>query len=178
MINYTLIILAITAGCLTKFVDLQEHGLRMRNAVFCAAAFLYGFVSAYAVVIEPVILPLAVGTILGLVITKKIDSKAHIIGVASFMIFMFIWGIPEINLIYLAVLIAGSFVDEIVNSFVLDKERIKNRFLGKLLETRPFLEITAFALAALTGIWPLWYTIFFYDLGYILTTKSSLKLVG
>ena len=177
MINYGLMIIALFAGLLTKFVDLQEHGFRVRKLVFYAAAFLYGFLIAFAVWLEPVVAPLAFGTIMGLVFTKKIDSKPHLLGVGSFVIFMAFLGIPEINLIFLTILIFGSFLDEIINTFVLDKGRIKNFYFKKLLETRPFLEITAFILAALTGLWPLWYTIFFYDIGYILMTRSSLKLM-
>ena len=177
MINYWLIIIALCAGFLTKFVDLEEHGLRMRKLVFYSAAFLYGFLIAYAVRLEPVVAPLAFGTIMGLVLTKKIDSKPHLVGVGSFVIFIAVLGFPGINLVFLTVLVTGSFLDEIVNSFVLDKGRAKNYYLKKFLETRPFLEITAFILAAATGLWPLWYTLLFYDIGYILTTRSSLKLM-
>jgi len=177
MINYILSVCALLAGFLTKFVDMEEHGLKLRKIVFYMAAILYGLLIAYAVKTEPVVVILAFGTIIGLVLTKKIDSRAHMLGITSFVIFMVIWGIPEINLVYLFTLIMGSLVDEIVNTQILDKGKIKNFVLRKFIGTRPFMEITAFMLAFFTGLWPLWYTLFFYDLGYILTNSSFVKFV-
>ena len=177
MINYALILMALLSGFLTKFVDLEEHGLKLRKLVFYISGILYGMFIAYAVKLEPVVIILAFGTIIGLILTRKINSRAHMLGTASFIVFMFVWGMPEINLVYLIVLIIGSFADEMVNSLILDKREIKNFFFRKFLEVRPLLEITAFSLAFFTGLWPIWYTLFFYDVGYVLTNKSFVKFV-
>ncbi|MGH9752603.1 MAG: hypothetical protein ACREA2_07450 [Blastocatellia bacterium] len=170
--NYFLIAAALMAGFLTKFVDLEEHGLKIKRLVIYLAGALYGFVIAYAMKLEPSVAPLVLGTILGVILTGKIDSKGHLSGITSFILFTAIWGIPKANFLYLLILLLTAIVEEFVNTWMLDNGKIKNKTLRAFLEVRPLLEIVAFSLSFLTGLWPIWHMLFFFDLAYNLTNKS------
>ncbi len=171
MINYILVFVAFLTGFISKFTDLQEHGLKLKRPVYWSAGLIYGVLIAYAVRLEPVIITLAIGTIIGLVFNKQIDSIAHLLGVSTFVILVLYWGVPEISIVLLVMILLGSTMEEIINNQILDKGKIKNNYVKKFLELRPVLEIEMFVIAMVTGLWPLWYTLFFYDIGYILINR-------
>ncbi len=177
MIDYVFLFCAFATGFLTKLVDLEEHGIKLRSKAFYVSALLYGFLIAYAGLLKPQIGSLIFAVILSLVVTKKIDSRAHMLGGGSFLFFTILLGIPEINLVYMFIFFIAATIDEIVNTRIYDAGKIKNNFLSRFVEARPILEITALVVSFFTGVWVFWYGIFFYDLGYILTNKSFMKFV-
>jgi hypothetical protein len=170
--NLFLIASALSAGFLTKFVDLEEHGLKVKKVVIYLAGTLYGIAIAYAMKLEPSVAPLVFATVLGVILTGKIDSKGHFLGITSFIIFTIIWGIPETNFLYFILLSLAAIIEEYVNTWMLDNGKIKIQATRKFMDVRPLLEIAAFSLSFLTGEWHIWHTLFFFDLAYNLTNKS------
>ena len=76
-------------------------------------------------------------------------------------------------------------MDEILSDFVEGKPLLRNQFLKfkikinknfkKILEMRPFLEISALIISFIIWDFSLFGAIFFYDVGYKLTNKIGLK---
>jgi hypothetical protein len=172
---YPLLLTAFMVGFLSKFVDLEEHGMKVRKLIIYFTGICYGLLIAYAVKLDPSVVPLAFATILGVIITGKIDSNGHLFGIASFVLFMLAWGVPPTNLIYLGILFVAALAEEYVNTWILDKKMIKNFVVEKFLEVRPIMEFVTLGLAAITGAWALWYTLFFFDLGYNLVNRSFIR---
>jgi hypothetical protein len=180
MLDYVTLLIAFLSGFLTKFVDLEEHELKVRKLVIYLTGISYGILIAYVVKTEPVVAPLAFAAIVGVLLTGKIDSKGHMFGIVSFFLFMTIWGIPvnfvQLYFAYFLLMSIVAMAEEYVNTWMLDNGKIRNKTLKSVLSVRPGLEVTTFCLSAVTGLWPLWYVLFFYDLGYNLINNSFVKL--
>jgi hypothetical protein len=171
-LNVALIMLAV--GILTKFVDFEEHGIRIRKLILYVCGIAYGILIALAVKILPIIAPIIFATVISVVIAGKIDTISHKFGIASFVIFTLIWGIPPLNLIYLAILTFAGALDEYVNDFVGSGTGLPPR-IKTVIELRPLLEIAALIVSLITGVIMIWVTIFFYDVGFNLMTFFARK---
>ena len=64
------------------------------------------------------------------------------------------------------IFIVAGFIEELVNTELLDKKKIKNKYLRIILKFRPILEITVFIASLVTGIWIMWFTLLLFDIGY------------
>ena len=170
-IEFLIPLAGLVIGSMVKFIDLEEHGLKLDKKVFYAAAVAIGVLTAWIIKVSPVLFNLSFGVILGLIITGKIDTRAHIIAMFTFLVAVFVWAQPDINYLFLSVIVAASGVDELVNNRVLDRGKVKRDFIRKFLEVRPAVEIAVFCISALTGYWILWLTIFPFDIGYVSVTK-------
>ena len=166
-------LVAFAVGLLVKFIDLEEHGLKLSKVIFYSAAVAAGALTAVDIKLYPVLFNLAFGIVLGLIMTGKIDTKAHTMALFTFLAAVFVWAQPEISYLFLLVIVAASGADEVVNNRVLDKGRIRNGIARKFLEVRPVVEIAVFCISAFTGIWAMWLTIFSFDVGYVLVSKFA-----
>jgi arginase family enzyme len=173
-------------GITTKLTDIiSDNSTKIINKFRKYSFFLgiiYGLLISIAILLFPEIIPFALGVIIALILTKKIDSKGHIIGVLIFLVFIsfyyFLFGGELINLISLIILFfLGSIIDE-VSSDLVDKKRINNKLLSKIILLRPFLEIITFSYSFLIGQWIFFITIFSYDIAYNITSKFESYLLN
>ncbi|MBN1156450.1 hypothetical protein JXA85_02455 [Candidatus Woesearchaeota archaeon] len=171
------LIIALFIGFLTKFAD-SEHGKKItkKSLTKIVAGILYGFMMAFVVKTEPLVAPLFIATVIGVTISGKIDAIGHFFGISSFVFFLATYGLEKINLLLLLLFLLVATVDELVNTYIVDRKRIKNRLLSNVLAKRPFLEIAAFAFSAVTGAWIVWFSLLFFDVAYNATTSVFTKI--
>jgi len=179
--NELLLIIAFIIGFLTKYVDLIEDeklkSFRLANVIL---GFMYGTLLTFVVINWPIISSLVIGTVLGLVIAKKIDAPGHFVGIGVFAILLILFysiqGFAFNSLfVYLLVLFTiVNVVEELLND-VVDKNLFEVMWLKRFLKLRPILEIMTFIISFILNMWLLWLTILFYDLAYNITNKLLSK---
>ncbi len=161
------LIIALLIGFLTKYADLEKSKRITKRAVpKIISGLLYGFLIAFVVKQEPLIAPLFLATVIGVTISGKIDAIGHFFGLSSFIFFIALFGLKKINPILLLLFLVVAFLDEILNTYVVDRHKIKNKTMTAIMKTRPLLEIAAFAVSAITGTWAIWLSLLCYDAGY------------
>lgn len=181
-----LLIISFFTGFFTKLVDLiEDDGLKLFKFDKFVFAILYGLLIGYVISNYNVVAPLWIGTIFALILAKKIDTKAHVLGLVAALGFIVFFGFGKINILFLVIFLIAAFLDEILSDFVEGKPLLRNQFLKfkikinknfkKILEMRPFLEISALIISFIIWDFSLFGAIFFYDVGYKLTNKIGLK---
>ncbi|BDZ71014.1 hypothetical protein [Methanobacterium petrolearium] len=87
--------------------------------------------------------------LLGTVLSAKVDKIGHMVTLIVFLVILFIWGIPTIGIITLAICTLAAWLDEVGN----DRESFEGK---KILETffnyRCALKITVLILSILGGL--------------------------
>jgi len=164
-----LILLAFLTGVVVKYVDnIEDLKKKKPRWLKISLGALYGVLLFLVVYFYPFMAPLWVGTVLGMLIYGRIDALSHYIGIAVFLfLFLIFIGFQLNNLYLLGFFALVNMAEEYVND-LLDKGRIKNKKLAKIISLRPLLEITIFIIAAVTGIWMMWFALLSFDIGYIL----------
>jgi len=181
-----LLVISFFTGFFTKLVDLiEDNGLRLFKFDKFVFAILYGLLIGYVISNYNLVAPLWIGTIFALILAKKIDAKAHVLGLVAALGFIVFFGFGKINILFLVVFLAAAFLDEILSDFAEGKPLLKNQFLKfkikinknikKILEMRPFLEISALVISIIIWNFSLFLAIFLYDIGYSVTNKFFLK---
>ena len=177
-----LLIISFLTGISTKLVDLiEDNGLRLFKLDKYIFAVTYGILIGYIISNYNLIAPLWIGAIFALILAKKIDTKAHIIGVVSALVFVAFFGFGKINILFLIIFLIAAFLDEILSDFAAGRPLLKNQFLKfkikvnknikKILEIRPLLEISALAVSFILNDFSIFLAILFFDIGYNLTTR-------
>ncbi len=192
-----LMVAALMTGILVKFADIMEdhhHPIhpKITSALSIILGAFYGVIIALFIFNWPVVIPLAIGTLVGLFFSRKFDALGHFFGVIVFVLlaahlYFTVNNFLEFNLIFFAlviVFIIANVLEEFVNDF-LENPKSKNypllkKFpkLRKLLEYRLILEITALITSFLLGQWLIWITIFSFDIGYHTIEKTIGKRWG
>ena len=115
-----------------------------------------GVLAFLASLLYPPILPLALGTLLGVTLAGKVDKLPHYLNVSSFL---FLYAITPVSAPLLPLLLfsAAAYADERFSE--------RKDVLGK----RVLLPITVFAYALATGEIPLIAAQLSWDVGYVLT---------
>lgn len=173
---YEVLVLTFVIGFLTKFVDLiVDNGLKIHNFITYVSAVIYGVLAAYVVVNYPLLAPIGLAVVIGVVVTRKIDSKPHISGIITFVLLLLFWGFSGTDLVLLGIFLLVGIEDEIVSDLA-DKGKIKGR-LARIFEKRIILEVTTFSVSLITGYWIMFLGIFTYDLGYLITKRIGSGLL-
>ncbi|MBL7054151.1 hypothetical protein ISS05_00140 [Candidatus Woesearchaeota archaeon] len=190
MIELTLLlIISFLTGISTKLVDLiEDDGLRLFKFDKFVFAVIYGLLMGYVISNYNLIASLWIGTVFALILARKIDTKAHIAGIISALVFVVILGLGRVNILFLVIFFTAAFLDEMLSDFAEGKPLLKNQLLKKpnkikinknirkILELRPFLEISALIISFIIWNFSLFGAILFFDLGYILSSRVGLKL--
>lgn len=163
-----ILIIVFFIGILTKITDLiVDHNFKLIKNIEYFFGFIYGILVAYIVTeTNTLVASLWFGLVIGVIITKKIDHLAHIIGLVSFLFYLGLVGLPRLNIIYVFVFTFFTALDEILEEKIKHKEKIINllkKFLG--------LEIVSLIVSFISGVWMVFLSILFFDIGYMLTTK-------
>ena len=172
-----ILIVAFATGILTKIVDLHhDNNLRLPYYLNTVFGGLYGFLIALMISFVPEVAPLWIGATVGVIAVGKIDSVGHYLGAASIFLFVGLFGIPLINIFFLLAFTIFSLLDEVFNSNLTEKI-VKKKIVKKIFSFRPFLELSAFIISILTGVWIIWLSIFLFDIAYILTSHFGMKFI-
>ena len=166
MIQY---ILMFFSGIFCKITDeIIDRKLMLKNWMYLFGA-LYGGLIFILIVKYPVLASLLLGTVIGTIITKKIDHKAHFLGVVIILISLFFIDLLRINYILLVVFSLASLLDEIVSEFY----RKNKNIVFKILEYKILLEIAALVVSIAVGEWVFFFGILSFDIGYLLVGKAK-----
>ena len=177
-----LLIISFLTGISTKLVDLiEDNGLRLFKFDKYIFAVTYGILMGYIISNYNLIAPLWIGVIFALILAKKIDTKAHVTGLISALIFVAFFGFGKINILFLIIFLIAAFLDELLSDFADGRPLLKNKFLKfkikvnkhikKIFELRPLLEISALAISFIIGDFSIFLAILFFDVGYNLTAR-------
>ena len=169
----TPVILGILAGFFTKAVDLAEDNKSGLNKyIVYLMGITYGLVLALTASNYSYIAPLVVGVVAAVVVAGKIDAGGHYFGIGSFLFFLLIFGRNPVAAVPAVIFFLAALLDEKVND-LFDSRRIRLRpkAFRMMLRYRPFLEVTAFIFAALTGLWLVWFYLLAFDITYLLTPQ-------
>lgn len=161
------ILLAFVTGVLVKLVDLiEDDDLKAPMFTSNILGILYGVLIAGMIKFFPQIAPVWIAAVIGVVLAGTIDAPGHYFGVATTIFLLAILGLEKMSWILLLIFIIAGFIEEFVNTQLLDKNKIKNKILKNILEFRPILEITVFISSLITGIWIMWFALLLFDIGY------------
>jgi hypothetical protein len=167
MIKY---LLSFILGFVVKTVDSSvEHGLKLKNYVRYFLSIIYGILLSYLLSI--IFLPeFFLGILIGVIFSKKIDSKEHLIAIITFVISSFLFKYSISNGIIILIIAFLCFLEEWINDNVVDKNKVKG-FFKKFLSIRPLLEITAIILSIIYSNINIFLLLFLFDLGYLTSKK-------
>ncbi|PIU61170.1 hypothetical protein COZ55_00040 [archaeon CG_4_8_14_3_um_filter_38_5] len=168
------LILAFITGILTKLVDnAEDEGSKINETLKIIFAATYGIMIAYLITVIP--LPsFWFGIIIGLILSGKIDSQSHYIGISTLLATLALLGFPEMNASIVVIVALICHLEEWINTEIVDKNKVKG-FLKKLLKIRPILEITAIILSVIYSNFTIFLLLFSFDLGYLLVEPIILK---
>ncbi len=151
------------AGLLAKLTDLQvdEKLFVYKNLQFFSGALygaIAGFVASLSTPFATLILAITVGVLLG----GKIDKRAHQFALAALFAVIAFYGLPAVNVSFLAVLLAAGAADEKLN----DSFAGKKGFSGFVARRRLLTDAAAFALSAWSGEWAYFFGLACFDVAY------------
>jgi len=188
---------ALITGIMVKLADVledQHHPIEKKiiTVLSVMLGIFYGAVIALFIFNWPVVVPLAIGTLVGLFFSRKFDAVGHYFGVLVFVLlaghlYFTVENFFEFNAIFfvlVAVFIVANVLEEFVNDFLENPKSKKypllKRFpkLRKLLEYRIILEAAALVTSFLLNQWLIWVTIFSFDIGYHAIEKTVGKRWG
>lgn len=143
-----LIGLCILLGAIIKLLDqIIDIGRAYNHKMWVAVIALIIPISlTYLAVTEGPVIGMVVGTVIGLILTRKIDHPAYIASIGFFFLFVFMTlgfesiQVPTETFLIIPVAAAGSFLDE----FGHDRWKSGNKYISFFLEHRFFLKIFAF----------------------------------
>jgi hypothetical protein len=167
------LLLLFAAGFLVKLSDIFSDGKKKKKSptyyLSHVSGILYGIISGYVIVNYPVLAPLGIAVMLSVLFTKKIDHPVHFLGIGSSVLVFSFLGLPRVELVPLVFFLCGGAADELGNDLA-NKKRIKG-VVGKFFSYRLMLETFALVFSAITGIWPVFFSILLFDVGYILADR-------
>lgn len=177
-----LLIISFFTGIFTRLVNIiEDDGLRLFKFDKFIFAIIYGLLIGYVISFYEIVAPLWIGTIFALILARKIDTKAHVVGLISALGFVTVFGFSKINILFLVIFLIVAFLDEILNDLADNKPLLKNPILKfklkinkdikKIFESRPLLEIVALIVSFIIWDFYLFLAIFFFDIGYRLIKR-------
>ena len=167
------LIALLLAGFLVKLSDELIDTIRRPRLAYLPG-LAYGAIAAWAVLETPVLAPLAVGIVLAVILTKKIDHGAHAVAVIAFAVPL-LARLGKMDWLLLAVFSLAAAADELGNPLA-DRGKIRG-IAYKFFRYRMSLEAAAVAVSAATGSWEFVAAIALFDAGYIIAEKISGKAI-
>ena len=114
-----LIILTFLTGLIVKYVDVLEDDRKNSSlSLKITLGMLYGILLFYTVRRFDVIASLWIGTVIGLILTGKIDSPGHYAGVGLFFVLLLLLGFSNVNFLLLILLASFSWFHFVLYFFI------------------------------------------------------------
>ena len=136
------------SGFFMKFSDdamdqKNNHILGVASGIICVIGI------GYLAVNFPDAATIFLAILLGTLLSAKVDKLGHLITLIIFAVILFIWGIPTIGIITLAICTVAAWFDEVGN----DREQLKGiKIVEKFFKYRCALKITVLILSILGGL--------------------------
>lgn len=160
-----LFLLVFAIGLLNKLADkISDDGLVLKRYLRYSIGPVYGLLIAYTIAFYPVLAPLCMAVVISCIMTGKIDSKVHLMGIGTFFFFLYIFGMPGIDLPIFAAFFCAGIIDEIGDHYA-DKGRLKG-MLRSFFNHRRSIDVMAIGVSAFTGDWTYIFAAISYDFGY------------
>jgi hypothetical protein len=142
----TIAILYSLSGFLMKLSD-DEYDEKSNKIIAIVIGILCAVAIAYLSVNNIDASYIFIGILIGSLLSFKIDGIHHIVTLITFLLLLFIWGVPSLNLATLGFCGASALIDELGN----DNEKIykKNKLFKVFFEYRFTMKIAIFILAIL-----------------------------
>ena len=158
---------ALLLGFLTKLVDLEvDEGLDLRGFSY-VLALLYGLDMIHVMRSLTELSSMILGVLTAVIISGKIDSLSHGIGVGTALAGTFL-SVPKIDREAFFLFLSAALLDEIISDLA-DRGKFSGK-MGKLLRIRPLLELATLSYSIYVRSAIFWIFIFVYDLSYQLTS--------
>lgn len=185
--NYIIFLpLCLALGVIVKLTDLLEDNVKLmhkQHKLFniisginatqipfnIILGGLYGTLMFFICYLFPVFTVVVLATVIAMLLFGKIDAPGHYAGVGIFLMLYILIGLANVNPLYLIIFIAANFAEEYINNEFVDKKRVKNELVRRVLSVRPVLEITVFVVAFYSGLWQMFFGLLAFDIGYNLT---------
>lgn len=168
--NFIILFLtSLVAGGLVKYVDhLEDEMINTENKMVkdiktISLGVLYGIMLFLITSYTPKVTVLIIATVVGMILSGKIDAPGHRAGVAVLFSLFALFGLPFINPFYFIIIMLVSVLDECMDTLA---DKVKNQMLKRFLSLRPLLEVIVFLISFFSGIWALWVTLLGFDIGY------------
>ncbi|MFH0835730.1 MAG: S-adenosylmethionine decarboxylase [Candidatus Micrarchaeota archaeon] len=174
MISVFTYVLCFVTGLLTKLTDVQtdEKVYLFKRAQF-VTGLAYGLLAGYLMTLSIQLATLIAAITVGVLLTAKIDFKAHQLAIAALIAVIALFGLPQIDFTIFTILVFFSFLDEILNDFIDSRARNKlhtPKLVAWFASQRLTLEIAALAVSIVTGEWIYFLALLSFDLAYHLVS--------
>ena len=173
----TIIGLAFFTGLVVKTADYLEDTKKEKNKfklVFIGTVYgLLIFLMAYYF---PIIAPICLGTVLGLILFGKIDKLSHRVATTLAILLTLIL-VPQAINILLAFFVTINILEEGFNDYF-DKHKLKNKILHHFATSRPLLEISALIVSIILWQWEIFLAMIFFDIAYLTITKYENRKIN
>jgi len=172
----TIIGLAFFTGIVVKTADYLEDTKKDKNKIkLISIGTTYGLLIFLMAYYFPIIAPICLGTILGLILFGKIDKISHRVATTIAILLTLIL-LPQAINILLAFFVIVNIFEEVINDYF-DKHKLKNKILHQLATSRPLLEISALAVSIFLWRWEIFIAMIFFDIAYLTVTKYENKKI-
>ncbi|MFA5763913.1 MAG: hypothetical protein WC915_03795 [archaeon] len=173
----TIIVLAFFTGLVVKTADyFEDTHKKQKNPVLILIGLVYGLLIFIMAYYFPIVAPIWLGTVLGLILFGKIDKISHRVATALAILLTLTFFLEAINILLLFFVFI-NIAEELVNDYF-DKHKLKNIKLQSILSSRPLLEVSAFLISLILNRWEIFLAIFFFDIAYLLITKYENKKIN
>ncbi len=163
-------LLCLLTGFAVKLTDILVDDRKKFSRISYAFGIFYGFLMAYTVILFPQFSSLVFGVLFSVILTKKIDTIPHVLGVVIFFVVLIFSGLPSVDPVFFSIFLFSSICDEIGNDI---KDRKTSSVLYKIIGSRILLEVSAMAISYVSGNWYYFLGILLFDIAYIATEKSA-----
>ncbi|HID72616.1 TPA: hypothetical protein EYP38_01630 [Candidatus Micrarchaeota archaeon] len=156
---------ALVAGFLVKIVDWIDDDKKGKNPIKWPLAVIYGLLIGYLIGTASFSV-LFLAAVVAQVFAKKIDTRAHMLGIAATAISMLYFGLQPIPLNFFAYFLILAFLDEA-------------DFIGRLrpLEKYRLVLKVGAAMMILVGRWDFFIAILSFDFGYELFDYLQKRII-
>ena len=172
----TIIVLAFFTGLVVKTADyFEDTHKKQKPIILILIGLIYGLLIFIMTYYFPIVAPIWIGTVLGLILFGKIDKVSHRVATTLAILLTLTFFLDAINLL-LIFFVLINIAEELVNDHF-DKHKLKNIRLQSILSSRPLLEVSAFLVSLILNQWEIFIAIFFFDIAYLLVTKYENKKI-
>jgi len=160
-----LFFLVFAIGLLNKVADkVSDDGLVLKTYLRHSIGPVYGLLIALTIAVYPILAPLCMAVVISCIITGKIDSKVHLMGIGTFFFFLYILGVPRIDLPIFAAFFCAGIIDEVGDHYA-DKGRLKG-MMRSFFNHRRTIDVMAIGVSIFTGDLTYIFAAIVYDFGY------------
>ncbi len=157
---------SLLSGYLTKMCDdYSEQKTRLLKYSFLFS-FLYALSIIFCAILQPSLLPLIAGIVVGNIFAIKVDVREHIIALTLIILF-YLFNFQQITFWIFSFFVFSSFIDEFLHEY---GTKIKNKYLTSRFIS-PFI---AFIISIYLNDYSFVLFMILFDVGYRIAERKNL----